>query len=278
MQVPHLRRVGARSLDVALVVGLALTCWRVFSPTPSAPPKKEATRARAYLELGQSLGLPASSLAGAERVVVLMLDTRCAACEGGASFYHSLADVISKVPGLRFIVLTDTSKHDAIEWLNRHDIRGANTLRVASRAQFGFMMTPTLVVLDSKGVITDLIESQLSADAERALLARLNDASKPPLRIAQSIREVFLNDSPGFRLGATDQVIDPRDRISFRQGHSERAINIPRDELLVRGPAELTMNQLVYLDCQDSSQQDCRTAGFALQDAGFKELVLVLRQ
>lgn len=105
----------------------------------------------------------------------------------------------------------------------------------------------------------------------------MTGARAAPIRIAQSIKEVFLADSPGFRIEATRQVIDPRDRNSFSHGHAPQAINIPDDELLVRGPAELAMNEPVYIDCQYITQQECRTAGFVLNSAGFKEVVLVLR-
>ena len=275
--MPGIGRAGRIALDVALILGLIFTCWRIVSPAREVGSRAESVRARPYLELGQTLGLQPNVFADAERTAVVMLDTACTACEASTPFYRKLASLASQTPGARVVVVTDGSRQDATEWLARHEIRGAHVLRVSSRARLGFMLTPTLVILNSAGVITDLVEQQLSEDSERQVLARLAGKQPQAIRIAQSLREVFVSDTPAFHLADGDQIVDPRDRSSFGIRHSGLATNIPDDELSARGPAELAMTRTVYLDCQYTDQQQCRAAGFALSQTGFKDIVLVLR-
>ena len=46
-------------------------------------------------------------------------------------------------------------------------------------------------------------------------------------------------------------LLDIRDRETFSEGHEKGAVNIPFEELLLRGPAELPASRHVVIDCRD---------------------------
>jgi TonB family protein len=68
-------------------------------------------------------------------------------------------------------------------------------------------------------------------------------------------------------LGRTNKivVIDVRDRNTFRVDHLQGSINIPVDELQVRGPQELSGSDLVVVDCTRDEPSRCRLASQVLR-------------
>lgn len=46
-------------------------------------------------------------------------------------------------------------------------------------------------------------------------------------------------------------LLDIRDRQTFGEGHEKGAVNIPFEEVLLRGPAELPVSRHIVIDCRD---------------------------
>lgn len=207
-----------------------------------------------------------------------MLDTSCPACQSSRAFYRALDRAAAEVVGTGFVVIVEESVHEARSWLAADGIGADQIIRIRSRAQAGFIATPTLMLVDESGVISDIANHALSLADEQQFMERLRrPGAGPPLRIGHFIREVEVGAEPASAIDPTIQLIDTRDRTAFRREHSASAMNIPRDELEVRAPAELLRTRPVYVDCRHDEQQLCRIAGATLQEAMFEEVRVLLR-
>ncbi len=72
-------------------------------------------------------------------------------------------------------------------------------------------------------------------------------------------------------------VLDSGGREAFKRGHWPGAINIPLDELAVRGGPELPRERLIVVDCTREEMQLCRWAGGRLVAQNFTKVVLLVR-
>jgi len=80
------------------------------------------------------------------------------------------------------------------------------------------------------------------------------------------------------QLATTEHVVlDPGQREAFQRSHWPGAVNIPFDELAVRGGPELPREKLVVVDCTREELQLCRWAGGRLVAQNFPRLVLLVR-
>ena len=71
-------------------------------------------------------------------------------------------------------------------------------------------------------------------------------------------------------------LLDIRDRETFGEGHEKSAVNIPFDELLTRGPAEIPASRHVVIDCRDPLDY-CAMAVHWLASAGVSQLSILRR-
>jgi rhodanese-related sulfurtransferase len=207
-----------------------------------------------------------------------MLDTRCPACLASRPFYRAVSGATAETPGTGFVVLVDESVDEARSWLAIDGIVVDRIIRLRSRAQAGFLGTPTLMLVNQDGVITDIANQALSSADERRFIQRVRrPAVGPPLRVGYFMRELEVSAELSLVSDANAQLVDTRDRAEFQREHSAWAINIPRDELLARSPAELLRAFPVYVDCRYDDQQLCRIAGVALQEAKFADIRVLLQ-
>lgn len=82
-----------------------------------------------------------------------------------------------------------------------------------------------------------------------------------------------------FRALATQSstlVLDIRDRETFGEGHEKSAVNIPFEEVLLRGPAELPVSRHIVIDCRDPLDL-CAMAVHWLVSNGFGQVSILRR-
>ena len=72
-------------------------------------------------------------------------------------------------------------------------------------------------------------------------------------------------------------ILDVGDRASFKRGHLDGAINIPYDEVLVRGPIELRGREPLVIDCTQQEAFHCNVADHVLKEAGIKKIRILRR-
>jgi TonB family protein len=71
-------------------------------------------------------------------------------------------------------------------------------------------------------------------------------------------------------------LLDIRDRETFGEGHEKGALNIPFEEVLMRGPAELRVSRHVVIDCRDPLEL-CAMAVHWLASSGFGQVSILRR-
>jgi TonB family protein len=64
-------------------------------------------------------------------------------------------------------------------------------------------------------------------------------------------------------------VLDPRERDEFGRDHRAGAVNLPYDEVTIRGRAELPRDRDIIIDCALGSAFPCQVAGSRLRSLGF---------
>jgi rhodanese-related sulfurtransferase len=72
-------------------------------------------------------------------------------------------------------------------------------------------------------------------------------------------------------------IVDVGDRPSFKRGHLDGAINIPHDELAVRGGIELRGRGRIVIDCTQEQIFHCLFADHVLKNIGFKDIRILRR-
>jgi hypothetical protein len=77
--------------------------------------------------------------------------------------------------------------------------------------------------------------------------------------------------------GRAHIVLDIGERDAFRRGHWPGAVNIPLDELAVRGGIELPRDRRIVIDCTQDDIFLCRLGGGRLVEQEFTSIVLLVR-
>ena len=272
---PPFGRIAKLTVDGLLVLALLVTGWRLVSVRAVTQPDEPspAVRFPPLLDLGARLSTRIRPLENHDRAVVLMLDTRCPACQASRPFYRAVSQATIETPNIGFVVLVEESVNEARRWLAADAIAPDRIIKLRSRTQAGMFGTPTLILVDQTGVITDIANQALSSVDELRFIDRVRrPTSGLPLRIGY-----FLNETAAIDPDANAQVVDTRDRAAFQREHSTPARNIPRDELLSRGPAELLRALPTFVDCRHDDQRLCRIAAATLQDAKFTDVQILLK-
>lgn len=85
--------------------------------------------------------------------------------------------------------------------------------------------------------------------------------------------------APEFRTLSTQSstlLLDIRDRETFDEGHEKGAVNIPFEEVLMRGPAELPASRHIVIDCRDPADV-CAMSVHWLVSEGFGHVSILGR-
>jgi rhodanese-related sulfurtransferase len=72
-------------------------------------------------------------------------------------------------------------------------------------------------------------------------------------------------------------VVDVGDRNAFKRGHWPGAVNIPYDEIGMRGGVELPRDKTIVIDCTQEQTFYCDVAAWRLADQKFPNVVLLVR-
>jgi rhodanese-related sulfurtransferase len=266
------------ALDLCLVIGVMATCWHL---APGVSPffafGKKPPELPPIANVGTRLRLQALwPSTQYERTAVLMVDTNCQACALSRPFYKRLADEARAGRNTRFVVLTEEPVEVARPWLLAEGVE-VQVVHIGDRRSFGFLGTPSLVITDSKGEVTDIVLGVLGESHADRFIARLKGhVEAAPLVLPYSISEVRRGKAANQSTSAQSQVIDTREPAVFAKSHSSGAMNIPLNELVRRAPVELRRDDPVTVDCLVGDQSQCRVVAAALGDLGFKTVFVLL--
>lgn len=150
---------------VAVLLGVTLT--RNFILTDSAPPARAAD-----VKLGAKLALPGVDWAESERHLVLVLQRGCHFCTESAHFYRRLVGGAAGRSDLRLIAALPQGVGESRQYLQEIGVV-IDEVRQAAPSSLGARGTPTLLLVDASGAVTDAWVGKLSPAGEEAVLRRL---------------------------------------------------------------------------------------------------------
>ena len=260
-----------RVLDIAIVVALLVTAVRIWGAVPLA----EWLNPRAPLfQPAQELELPGLRTGRGLRTAVMFVDASCASCQQSSAFYRRLADLHQQAqPDFRLVVAAPASRVDATaHWLKTSGVAVDEIVPVDKPWLRGFIVTPTLIVTDQAGVISDVVLGKLDTAQESQFISRV-----------QGLTAVAMNNTPReiperscgqlVDKDGSIQIVDIRHRDEFDADADRQGRNIPFEEIDLRALAELDTNRQVMVVNAHSADERA-TGGVQLRALGFPDVVL----
>lgn len=170
----HLAEVVANLATIVVAVLLSVVLVRAFllprTPAPSRQPQMQQS------SKGTSLKGMLSGVDWAKngRTLVLALSTQCHFCTDSLPFFQQ----ISKDPGrhVKLLALLPQDKSDSEQFLSKGGVR-VDDVRQVTLDSVGVQGTPTLLLVDGGGTVTDAWYGKLSGDQEKEVLAALNKST-----------------------------------------------------------------------------------------------------
>src|SRR6476660_6235696 len=122
--------------------------------------------------VGRKLALDGIDWSKSQRTLVFALQTGCHFCSESGSFYQRLVQQRTSFGNTRLVAVLPQGPDDARRYLGKIGF-AADEIRQSSLNDIGVRGTPTLLLVNESGIITDVWDGKLSPARENNLLARL---------------------------------------------------------------------------------------------------------
>ena len=150
---------------VAVLLGVVLVRQQLLG---GAQPRAGASQPGAAANLGSKLALPGVDWAESKKTLVLALSSKCHFCSESAPFYQRLA----KEGGVRLIAVVPQDAAEGRAYLDRLSVP-IGDVRQMPLGAIGVEGTPTLMLVDDKGVILNSWVGKLPASTEDEVLSKI---------------------------------------------------------------------------------------------------------
>jgi len=134
-------------------------------------PDSNASR-RPSIQTGTKISLPGIDWSKSTRTVVLALSTTCHFCSESAPFYQKLQQ--QKQNGVSLVAVFPQPVEDSRNYLNRLGVSVTDVVQ-NSLASVGVSGTPTLLLIDSQGSVTDSWVGKLSDTEAAKVIAQIHE-------------------------------------------------------------------------------------------------------
>jgi thiol-disulfide isomerase/thioredoxin len=152
---------------VAILLGVVLVRTYLFRS-----PAQKQIPAVAEIETGTKLSLSGVDWNASKRTLVMALSTKCHFCTESAPFYQRLAEERARNLNVRLIAVFPQKSQESLEYLKGLAVN-VDDVRQSELASLGVSGTPTLILLNSQGVVEDTWRGKLNDDREGDVLRRL---------------------------------------------------------------------------------------------------------
>ena len=155
--------------NVAIIVAAALLSvvliQKYFLKKPAEPADTKS------ISVGQKLNVPNVSWDNSQQTVLMCLSTQCHFCTESAAFYQQLKQ---QHPNARFVAVFPQPVQEAGDYLKRLGL-SVTEIKQASSESVGISGTPTIILANDKGIVTDLWEGKLTPERENEVLSKVLD-------------------------------------------------------------------------------------------------------
>jgi hypothetical protein len=152
---------------VAILLGVVLVRSYVFRSRV-----RTQSPAIAGVETGTKLSLSGVEWTASKRTLVMALSTKCHFCTESAPFYQRLAQERARNLNLRLVAVFPQTSQESLEYLKGLAVN-VDDVKQSELASLGVSGTPTLILLNSQGVVENSWRGKLSGDREGDVLRRL---------------------------------------------------------------------------------------------------------
>ncbi len=133
---------------------------------------QQQSRSAAFLiQPGSKIDLPGVDWSKSSRTLLLALQKGCHFCTDSAPFYRRLAPVASE-KNVRLVAVLPQEQSEARQYLADLGVT-INDVRQASLDSLSVRGTPTLILVDEKGLVIDSWVGKLPGDGEAKVLNRI---------------------------------------------------------------------------------------------------------
>jgi hypothetical protein len=148
---------------VAIIAGVLLVRNLMFRPrtTPMPPP----------IATGTALAVPGLDWHTNGKTLVLAVSTNCRYCSESAPFYRRLADEVQR-RHVHLTALLPQAADEGAQYLRGLEVPIVD-IRSAPLKSLKIRGTPTLLLIDDRGIVRQVWEGKLSTDGERQVIAAL---------------------------------------------------------------------------------------------------------
>jgi hypothetical protein len=122
--------------------------------------------------VGKSISLPDTDWKRGDQTLVLVLSTGCHFCTESASFYKELVQKRAKQGNTRLVAVLPQPVDASRKYLSDLGI-AVDDVRQLPPNSLGVRGTPTLLLVNKDGVVTDSWRGKLSPDKELEVMTRL---------------------------------------------------------------------------------------------------------
>lgn len=154
---------------VAVLLGVVLVKQLVLNKNNQ--PARQASAPR-QLARGDKVSLSGVDWAKNSHTLLLVLQKGCRFCTESAPFYQQLVKQTSARNDLKLVALVPQVVSEGKQYLEEIGVDVAD-VRQVSPGQINVGGTPTLVLVNNEGVVTDVWAGKLSPDTESQVLRKL---------------------------------------------------------------------------------------------------------
>jgi hypothetical protein len=163
---------------IELVANLAIILVAIFlsvllirgyvRPKPS-PTQKDATFG---FRAGTTLVVPDVDWNASRQTLVMALSSTCRFCTDSAPFYQRLVQVREKNPNLRLVALFPQTISVSRSYLQELGVN-VDEVKQSTFDSFGVTGTPTLILVNDRGIVEESWRGRLIPEKEAEVLSRL---------------------------------------------------------------------------------------------------------
>jgi thioredoxin-related protein len=157
--------------NVAIIVVAVLVCFVVVKTYLLGGSTRPQQKAQAPA-IGSKISVPDVDWGKNGRTLVLVLQKGCHFCSESAPFYQRLVRDTAGREGLRLVAALPQQVEEGKQYLNDLGV-SINEVRQAAPNDLGVQGTPTLLLVDGSGAVTDSWVGKLPPEKEDEVLHRL---------------------------------------------------------------------------------------------------------
>lgn len=151
---------------------IAVTLVRGYMLSGAVSADKSDQRGPSGPQVGTKVALPSTDWAKNKRTILLVLSERCRYCTESADFYQKLLTENERKGDARVIALLPQDVATGQSYLKKLGVPVDEVQEVPPSA-VGASATPTVMIVDGEGLITDYWVGKLPPEKEAEVMARL---------------------------------------------------------------------------------------------------------